>query len=66
MSAYYTYAIGTKKDHFVYLLSDIKKQRIWTKNPNKAMTFFTEEEVQYVIRKFDIPNAAVARILHHA
>lgn len=65
MSAYYTYAIGTKKDHFVYLLAELKEQRVWTKNPNNAMVFFTEEEVQYVIRKFDIPNAAVARIKHN-
>jgi len=62
--SYYTYAIGTKKNHFVYLLSDIKEQRIWTKNPDNALVFFTEEEVQYVIQKFKIPNAAVARIKH--
>jgi hypothetical protein len=64
MSAYYTYTIGTKKDKDVYLLAELKEQRVWTKNPNNAMVFFSEEEVQYVIRKFAIPNAAVARIKH--
>jgi hypothetical protein len=67
MSQYYTYAIGTRKGNSVYLLYDLDKetlQRIWTKKPSKAMAFYTEEEVQFVIRKFEIPDAAVARIKH--
>lgn len=62
--SYYTYAVGTKKNQTVYFLSDIKAQRIWTKNPDNAMTFFSEGEVQHIIRKFNIPNAAIARIKH--
>ena len=62
MNYYYTYSVGTKKNNFVYLLADIKEQRIWTKNPKNAMVFYTEDEVQYVIHKFKIPDAAVARI----
>lgn len=65
MSYYYTYAIGIKNKNSVYLLSDLNpktKQRIWTKKADNAMLFYTEEEVQFIIRKFEISNAAVARI----
>ena len=65
MSYYYTYAIGIKHNESVYLLSDLNpktKQRTWTKKADNAMLFYTEEEVQFVIRKFEISKAAVARI----
>ena len=62
--SYYTYAVGTKKNNFVYLLSDIKGGRLWTKNPDTAMMFFTAEEVRYVIKMFKIPNSGVAKIRH--
>ena len=62
--SYFTYAIGTRKNHTVYLLSEITEYRIWTNNPDKAMMFFSEGEVQHIIQKFKIPNAAVARIKH--
>lgn len=65
MSYYYTYAIGIKNNNSVYLLSDLNpktKQRTWTKKASNAMIFYAEEEVQFVIRKFSIKGAAVARI----
>ena len=65
MSYYYTYAIGIKHKESVYLLSDLNpdtKQRTWTRKAENAMLFYTEEEVQYIIRKFEISNAAIARI----
>ena len=65
MSYYYTYAIGTKNKDSVYLLTDLDpktNKRTWTKQPANAMLFYAEEEVQFIIRKFKIPNAAVARI----
>ena len=61
---YYTYAIGTRRNGAVYLLSEVKEQRIWSKNIDRALVFYTEEEVQYVINKFKIPDCAIARILH--
>jgi len=62
--SYYTYAIGRKKKHFVYLLSDIHNQRVWTKNPDNALIFFTPEEVKHVIVLFKIPDCGVAKIRH--
>jgi hypothetical protein len=63
--AYYTYGIGTRRNQKVYLLSDIKPQRVWTKKLDNALTFYTEEEAQFVIQKFKIPNCALARIKHN-
>jgi len=62
--SYYTYAVGTKKNNFVFLLAEIKGKRTWTKNPDNAMIFFTAEEVQHVIKMFKIPNCGVAKIRH--
>ena len=62
---YYTYGIGTRKNHKVYLLSEVKIPRVWTTDTNEALVFFSPEEARFVIDKFVVPNCSVAKIPHH-
>jgi len=44
------------------MLQEVKIPRCWTTSPDDAMLFFTKEEVEFVIQKFNVPNAYVAII----
>lgn len=62
---YYTYGIGTRKNHKVYLLSEVKIPRVWTTDTNEALVFSSPEEARFVIDKFVVPNSSVAKIPHY-
>ena len=61
---YCTYAIGTRKNHSIYLLMEVQPKRIWSKSPDNALVFFTREEAEFVIKKFNVSNASVAILRH--
>lgn len=62
---YYTYGIGIRKNHTVYLLAEVKNPRVWTTVADEALVFFSREEARVIIDKFDVPNCCVAKIPHH-
>ena len=61
---YYTYGIGTRKNHAVYLLAEVKCPRVWTTDEDKALVFFSKKEAQVVIDKFNVPDCYTATITH--
>jgi len=62
LDSYESYAVGTRKNGTIYMLQEVKIPRCWTTSPDDAMLFFTKEEVEFVIQKFNVPNAYVAII----
>ena len=64
---YVTYTAVTQHQGNQYFLAEVTvANRTWTTNDEKSMQFSTRDEVDVMIKKFDVRGAFVGVIPHYA